>query len=53
MIWTQNLQQSTYSAKLQKALEAHGCEPWVTNISIVPHTLGILTKNITYCYYFT
>ena len=30
-------------------IEARGCKPWVTNLSIVPHTLGILTANITYC----
>ena len=35
----------------QKALEAHGCKPWLTNLSIVPHTLGILTANITYLEY--
>ena len=33
----------------QKALEAHGCKPWVANLWIVPHTLGILTAYITYC----
>ena len=27
---------------------AHGCKPWVTNSSMVPHTLGILTANIIY-----
>ena len=25
--------------------ETHGSKPWITNISIVPHTLGILTAN--------
>ena len=39
--------QSTSLAKSQKALEARSCKPWVTNLSIVPHTLGILTANIT------
>ena len=34
---------------LSKTLEAHGCKPWVTNLSIVPHTLSMLTANITYC----
>ena len=43
------LHQSTSLAKSQKAVEAHGCKPWVANLSIVPHTLGILTANITYC----
>ena len=44
--------QSTSLAESQKALEAPGCKPWVTNLSIVPHTEGILTANttcITYC----
>ena len=46
-----NLHQLTSLTESQKALEAHGCKPWVTNISIVPHTLDILTSNtrITYC----
>ena len=44
-----NRHQSTSLAESQKALEAHGCKPWLTNLSIVPHTLGILTANITYC----
>ena len=26
-------------------LEAHGCKPWVTNLAIIPHTLGTLTTN--------
>ena len=26
------------------------CKPWVTNIVIVPHTLGALIANITYMY---
>ena len=30
----------TFSRKLVAA------KPWVTNISIIPHTLGILTANI-------
>ena len=39
----------TFLVKLHMILEAHGCKPWVTNLSIVPHTLhvGILTTNIT------
>ena len=44
-----NLRQSTSLAKSWEALEVHGCKPWVTNLSIVSHTLGILTANITYC----
>ena len=35
--------------KLTKALEVHDCKPWVTKLSIVPHTLVILTLNVTYC----
>ena len=31
-----NLHQSTSPAKLQNALEAHRCKPWMANISIVP-----------------
>ena len=37
------------SIDLQKAPEAHGCKPWITNLSVVPHTLDILTENIAYC----
>ena len=40
---------STSLAKPFKAIEARGCESWVTNLSIIPHTLGILTANISYC----
>ena len=32
----------------QKAVEAHGCKPLVTNLLIVPHVLGILTANVPY-----
>ena len=49
MIWRPNLHQSTSLVKAQKALEAHGCKFSVTNLSIVPHTLVILTANVTYC----
>ena len=28
---------------------AHGCKPWVINLLSIPHTLGILAANITYC----
>ena len=38
---TINLHPSTSLTKSQKAVEAHGCKPWVTNLSIVPHTLGV------------
>ena len=33
----------------QKILVAHSCKSWVTNLLIIPHTLGILTANTTYC----
>ena len=46
--WNQPTQ-PTSLAKSQKALEAHGCKPWVANLSIVPDTLGILTANSTCC----
>ena len=49
MIWRRNLHQSTSLAESQKALEVHGCKLWVTNLLIVPHTLGILTANVTCC----
>ena len=49
VIWRRNLHQLTSLAKSQKALEAHGCKRWVTNLSIIPHTLGILTAKITCC----
>ena len=29
--------------------QLHGCKPWETNLSIVPHTLGVLNACITYC----
>ena len=49
MIWRWNLHPSTSLTESRKALEAHGCKPWLTNSSIVPCTLGIhvLTANIT------
>ena len=46
MIWRWNLHQSTSLVESHKTLEAHGCKPWVTNLSIIHHTLGILTANI-------
>ena len=54
MIWRQNLHQTTSLFEVQKALEAHGYKPCVTDLSIVLHTLGILTADITFCiiYYF-
>ena len=50
---TWNLYQSICLSRVQKALEAHGCKPWVTNFSTAPHTLGIvLTTNVPYCIIF-
>ena len=44
-----NLHQSTFLSESQKALKVHRCKSWITNLLIVPHTLGTLTANITYC----
>ena len=44
-----NLHPPTSLADSQKALKAHGCKLWVTNLLIVPHILVTLTANITYC----
>ena len=30
-------------AESQKAVESHGCKPWATNLTIIPHTLGTCT----------
>ena len=50
-MWRQNLHQLTYLTTSQ--IEAHSCKPWVTNLSIIPHTLGIITVNIThYIWYY-
>ena len=49
MTWRWNLHQATSLAKSQKTLEADGSKLWVTKLSIIPHTLGILTAKITYC----
>ena len=48
MVWKCNLHQSTSLTKSRKTRKAHACKSWVPNLSIVPHTLGILTTNITY-----
>ena len=37
MTWWWSLHQLTSLTELQKALEAHGCKPWVTNLSIIPY----------------
>ena len=42
------LHQATSLAESPKTLEAHGSIPWVTNLLIVSHTLGILIANGTY-----
>ena len=52
MILRQNLHR-LLSSSCRKALEAHGCKPWVANLSIIPRALGILTANIAYCIYNT
>ena len=49
IIWRWNLQ-LTSLAEVQKALEEHGCKLSVTNLSIIPYTLSILTANVT-CFY--
>ena len=36
----------------QKTREAHGYKPLVINLLIIPHTLGILPTNISYCILF-
>ena len=36
-----------FSCRAAKGSKVIGCKPWVTNLSIVPHTIGILTANIT------
>ena len=51
IIWGCNLNQSTFLTESQKTLEAHGCKPCVTNLSIVSHTFSILMLNITYYMY--
>ena len=52
-IWRWNLHQSNSLAKSQKALEAHGCKPWVTNLLIIPYTLGMYTNHKHYLLYST
>ena len=49
MIWKWNLLQSTSLTEAQKALEGHSCKHSVTNLSIIPHTFGLLTANVTCC----
>ena len=53
MILKQNLHQLISLTKAQKALAVHSCKPWVTNLSIVPHMLGILTTTVICCSIFT
>ena len=48
VVWRRNLCQLTSLAESQKALEAHGRNPWMTNLLIALHSLGILTANITH-----
>ena len=47
MIWRCDLDQLTSLAKSHKNLGAHGCKPWVTNLSITPNTIRH-TKNKYY-----
>ena len=44
MIW-----KSISLAKVQKTLEAHGYKSCIAKLSIIPHTLAILTANIAHC----
>ena len=44
-----NFHQLTSLTESHKSAEVHGCRSWVSNFSIISHTLGILTTNITYC----
>ena len=37
------------SIESQNNVQAHGYKFWITITSIIPHTLGMLTANITYC----
>ena len=48
MMWRWNVHKSTSLTELQKSVEGHGCKSWVTNLSIVPLTLAIVTASITY-----
>ena len=48
IIWKLNIHQSTTLTESRKTIEAHGRKPWVTNLSIVPHTLGVLFTTISY-----
>ena len=52
MIWRWNLHPLTSLAEVQNALEAHSGKPWVTNLSIVLQTLGILTASVSCCIIF-
>ena len=46
MIRRWNLHQLISFVESLKSLWAYGCKPWVTKLSIVRHTLGMLTANI-------
>ena len=48
MIQTRNFHQSTSVNKLQNTLEAHGYIVLIFMFSIVPHTIDIITFNVTY-----
>ena len=36
-----------FSRQVTETLEAHGCKPQVPNLSIIPHTLGIVCNSYT------
>ena len=43
-----------FLAEVQEVLDIHehGCKSWVTNLSVFPTTLGILTAKATCCFIF-
>ena len=45
------INRSTSLAETQKAVEAHGCKPWVANLSMVPSILDIATNSKCYLSY--
>ena len=47
--YTYSVHQLISFIEAQKGLEAHGCKFSVTNLSIAPHILGMLTANVTCC----
>ena len=51
VIWKWNLTSIKFSSQVTGGSRSsqHGCKFLVTNISLIPHTLGLLTTSITYC----